>query len=291
MKLSYYFQAIRPKTLTASISPIIIGLAFSYSQVNSLNFLLALSTVLCALFLQISTNLVNDYYDFKKGIDGNKRLGPARVTQQGLLKPSQVKNAFLFTFFLAFLFGSYIFIHGGIVIIITAVICFITAYAYTGGPFPLSYYGLGELFAFLFFGPVAVWGVYYIQTLEHSLPAILLGFGPGFISALIMSINNLRDINSDALTKKKTLATLFGEVVARALPVTFIIMSLLIVPIFLSNYIFIALTVLTPILFIKSWLRIVREPIGPDFNLSLSAAGQYMFVYSVTFSLGLLYAN
>ena len=205
LKLKYYFLAIRPKTLTASLSPIILALTYTYTQTASINFLLAISTILCALFLQISTNLVNDYYDYKKGIDGNKRLGPIRVTQQGLLKASEVKNAFLFTFFLAFIFGSYIFFHGGLTIIITAVLCFLTAYAYTGGPIPLSYFGLGEFFAFIFFGPVSVWGVYYIQTLQHSNEAILLGFGPGFISALIMSINNLRDINTDALTKKKLL--------------------------------------------------------------------------------------
>jgi 1,4-dihydroxy-2-naphthoate octaprenyltransferase len=213
MQLDPWIQAARPQTLPAALGPVIIGLALAHGH-SGLNVLTALLTIICALLLQISSNLINDYYDGIRGTDTKERLGPIRVTAAGLLPPSSVKKAFLITLALSFFCGLYLMSIAGLPIIIIGLSSLFCAWAYTGGPFPLSHFALGELFALLFFGPVAVWGTYYIQVLKFDhhdhLSVILWGISVGLIASALMGINNLRDIVQDKQAGKITIATLLG---------------------------------------------------------------------------------
>lgn len=283
-----WLMAIRPKTLTASLGPVILGLSYARFQYQMWLPYIFLLTLLCSLFLQIGTNLVNDYFDFKKGTDNETRLGPTRVTQSGLLREGQVKTAYQLVFLIAFILGIFLMIKGGVLIVTIGLLSLLTAYAYTGGPFPLSYFGMGELLAMFFFGPVAVWGTFYLQTGVMDFNPIILGLGPGLISAQLMSINNLRDHQSDTLANKKTLAVIFGETTARKLPVIFGGLSFLIPLLFFLKTG--KLSLLLPILclgfFIPLAKRILKGPIDSGLNETLAGTGKFLFIYCILFSLG-----
>lgn len=286
--------ASRPKTLPASAGPVILGLALAYNLTNQINSLTAILTLITAIILQVSTNLVNDYYDGIRGIDDDKRLGPTRVTSTGILGPSLLKRSFIITFSIAFLLGIYLMFIGGLPIVAIGLSSIFFAYAYTGGPIPLSYYGLGELLALIFFGPVAVWGTFYIQTGSHHNMALIAGLAPGFISAAIMAINNLRDRETDAKTTKVTLAILLGEKGARALPIIFVLFSTF-VPIvhsmiYKSQNIILSAT-FTSYFFMKTWIALSREPISKRFNIYLANTGKYLFIFCLIYSISLIYEN
>ena len=284
-----WLLAIRPKTLFASIGPVILGLSLAVLYSGQIKFLIAFLTLICALLLQISTNLVNDYFDAKTGVDSNKRLGPQRVTQTSLIEAKQVKQIFTLTFVLAFIIGIYLMIHGGLIIMIIGPLSIAFAYLYTGGPYPLSHYALGELLALIFFGPVAVWGTYYLQTNSFELLPLIAGLGPGFIAAAIMSINNLRDNKSDKENKKITLAVIMGEKKGRLLTLSLILAST-IIPVILFIYLkqpWVLLTVGVFYLFIKNWMYIINGAINSNLNTVLARTGMYLFIYCIVFSLGI----
>lgn len=283
-------MAIRPKTLTATAGPIFLGLFLAYSQIGTLNIWVALLTLLCTLFMQIGTNLVNDYFDFKRGVDTSTRLGPPRAVQSKILTARQIQNLYRFCFVLSFLLGIYLMYRGGTPIILLGLLSLLTAYCYTGGPFPLSHFGLGEILAFIFFGPVAVWGTYYLQTKTHSNLAIILGMGPGFISATLMGINNLRDESSDRLANKKTLAVFFGKEKMKAILMVFIFLSGL-VPLWYGTHYskaFAILPILVLVLFSGNWRRIYFGPVDAALNISLAKTGVYLFLYGILFGVALI---
>jgi 1,4-dihydroxy-2-naphthoate octaprenyltransferase len=201
--------ASRPKTLIASISPILIGttLALSNSHFDLILFLFTLAT---AIGIQVATNLANDYFDFIKGADTTKRKGPVRVVQAGLVNLKQMKKGLLLCLTLTLLSGSYLIWHAGIALACLLSVCLLLAVIYTGGPFPLAYLGLGEVFVFVFFGPVAVSGTYYLQTGHITLISALAGIAPGALSTAILIVNHVRDIDEDRAAHKKTCAVRFG---------------------------------------------------------------------------------
>ncbi len=210
-----WLLASRPKTLFAALAPVILGTALAYS-VNHGHFLCAIAALLGAIGIQIGTNLANDYWDAKKGADTNHRLGPIRVTSSGLLSPRSVFVAMLLAFIAAGLSGLYLIYEAGWPVFwigITSIFCGII---YTAGPFPLAYLGLGDVFTFVFFGPVATMGTYYVQANDISFASLLLGCVPGVYSVVLIALNNLRDRESDILVNKKTLAVRFGAGFARA---------------------------------------------------------------------------
>ncbi len=289
-KLNAWVMASRPKTLTAACGPVILGTALAYNQTQSISILIFVLTLLAALSMQIGTNLVNDYYDAIRGTDSDDRLGPTRVTQTGLIEPSKVRLGFIACFVFAILISVYLMMVGGWTIIIMGICCILAAYCYTGGPFPFSHYALGELFALIFFGPVAVWGTYFLQHQSFNLEVIVLGLGPGLISAAIMSINNLRDIKSDRRAGKVTVATLVGEKLARAFTLT-IVLSSTFIPYYAviktgSNWAIIATLTCYP--FFKTWKQIARAPINSELNNALANTGKYLFFYSIVMSIGIL---
>ncbi|WP_240778490.1 1,4-dihydroxy-2-naphthoate polyprenyltransferase [Shewanella sp. MEBiC00475] len=216
-----WFMAIRPRTLPAAIGPLLIGnmLAIGLEQFS---LLIAFTSMLCAILLQISVNLANDYFDFKNGIDTEERIGPVRVTQSGILAPSAVRNAMIGCLITALLVGSLLIFHGGWPIAILAAASILGALCYSGGPYPLASHGLGEIAAFVFFGLVAVVGSYYLQAGATTLTAWLLGCAIGFFNAAIMLVNNTRDISTDTKAGKNTLAVRIGEAQAKILYQSFV---------------------------------------------------------------------
>ncbi len=203
-------MAIRPKTLGASICPVAAGSGLAVRDgVFSLGP--ASAALAVGLFVQIATNLGNDYFDFVKGGDTPERIGPVRVTQAGLLPKETVLAGMCLALFLAALPGLYLVSIGGWPIFLAGVASLAVAVAYTGGPLPLAYVGLGDLFSLLFFGLAAVAGTYYVQAGTISLGAIILSAGAGAIVTAILIVNNVRDRMTDAAAGKRTLAVRLGD--------------------------------------------------------------------------------
>lgn len=207
--MNIWIEGARPKTLIASLSPVLIGsvIALEKGNFHLLTFFL---TVLFALAIQIGTNFTNDYFDFFKGADTEKRKGPRRLTQSGLVSPKKMKKITFWIFSFAALCAFYLTFQGGWVIGCLALVSILFGYLYTGGPYPLSYLGIADFFVFIFFGPIAVAGTTYLQTHQLSLVPILVGCAPGLISTAILTSNNLRDVNEDRTAHKKTLIVRFG---------------------------------------------------------------------------------
>ena len=291
--LHNWLLAIRPKTLFASIAPVLLGLTIAYLHQSFINWFMAVLTLLCALLLQVSSNLANDYLDSLRGVDNEKRLGPTRVTQAGLISAATMKKSLILVMSIAFLLGIYLMWIGGLVIIIIGLLSLYFAYGYTGGPFPLSHNGLGEIAAFLFFGIVAVSGTTYLQIHQFSPLSLFLGMGPGFISATILAINNLRDIQTDTEANKRTIAVRFGEKFQRALCLFLITCSSFIIIGVAITYHFTYLfpVSLLPFAFLKNWLHIYSAPIDQKLNMALAKTAQYLLLYCVLVSLGLLISS
>ncbi len=202
-----YWLAIRPRTLPASLAPVVLGVSLARPSLAGAS---AIAIALGAVLLQIVSNLANDLFDFERGRDTAQRLGPPRAAQLGLLSPTQLRWALLLTSALALLLGSYLVALGGWLIVGVGLSSLLAALAYTAGPYPLGPKGLGDLFAFLFFGPVAVLGTVYLLSAPLSGQVWLASAVPGLLVTNILVVNNLRDHAEDQQTGKQTLAVRFG---------------------------------------------------------------------------------
>ncbi|MYB05212.1 MAG: 1,4-dihydroxy-2-naphthoate polyprenyltransferase [Gemmatimonadetes bacterium] len=202
--------ATRPRTLTAGAAPVVAGTGFAAAD-GVFAQLPALAALVGALLIQIATNLANDYYDFRKGSDTGERLGPVRVTQAGILPPDTVFRGMVLTLVLAFLVGVYLVWVAGWPVAVIGLVSMLMGVCYTGGPYPLSYNGLGDVFVFVFFGLVATATTYYVQAGFWSPGAILAGAGLGAMSTAMLVVNNLRDRETDGAAGKRTLAVRFGD--------------------------------------------------------------------------------
>jgi len=218
-----WLLAIRPRTLPAAVAPVVLGTGIAAAR-GLADLWPALATLVAALLIQIATNLANDLFDHLKGGDTDARLGPIRVVQAGLLEPREVWRATLLTLTLALGIGVYLVAVGGLPILVIGVLSLVCAVAYTGGPYPLAYHGLGDLFAFVFFGWVAVAGTYWIQVGAFHLELLLAGTGVGALITAILVVNNLRDRETDALAGKRTLAVRIGR---RGTQVEYLVLLLL----------------------------------------------------------------
>ncbi len=209
MSTKVWIQAARPKTLGASLAPILIGAALAYRH-GGFSFFATIAALASALCIQIATNFCNDYCDFKKGADA-QRVGPVRATQAGLIAPETMLRATIITFALAVALGAILVARGGAPILLIGILSVAFGALYTAGPHPLAYIGLGDLFVLIFFGPVAVAGTYYVNTLGWSVDSVILGFIPGLLAVGILVVNNLRDYESDRAVRKRTLVVTLGE--------------------------------------------------------------------------------
>ena len=284
-----WLLAMRPKTLPAAAAPVIVGTAVAFRE-GVFRPGPALAALVGALLIQIGANLANDVLDYKKGADTQARLGPLRVTQAGLLAPVQVLTGVWLTFGLAVLVGVYLVIVGGWPIILVGLFSIAAGLAYTGGPFPLGYLGLGDVFVFIFFGLAAVCGTYYVQAGTVSTVAIWSAVPIGLLATAILAVNNLRDIETDAQAGKKTLAVRFGVSGAR------LEYLLMIIGAYLTS-LFMWLLNLTSIGVMLTWMSLVQAiPIvravyrekGRPLNKALAGTGQLELVFGILLSIGLV---
>lgn len=213
--IKVWWLAARPKTLTAATVPIAVGTALAYTH-GKMQPLAALMALLGALFIQIGTNFANDLFDFKKGTDTEERLGPMRVTSAGLVKPNQIAIATALSMTMAFVCGIYLIVVAGWPLLAVGLISIFCGIIYTGGPFPLAYNALGDVFVFLFFGIVATVGTYYVQALALDPMAFFYACQVGALGTAILIVNNLRDIVTDKKSRKITTAVLMGPKATRA---------------------------------------------------------------------------
>ena len=291
-KVKTWVLAGRPKTLPAAIVPVLMGTAMAYGN-EVQHWPSAFLALLAALLIQIGTNLVNDYVDFKKGTDDGERIGPVRVTQAGLVTPAQMKWAIGLIFFTAVLVSLYLVYRGGWPIVIIGFFCILSGILYTAGPYPLGYLGLGDIFVLIFFGPVALAGTYYVQALTIDWIIIFVGFAPGFLSVAILTVNNLRDIEGDKKAGKKTLAVRFGRNFAMNEYFYSLLLACLI-PVFITlttgRYYLTILSVFT-LLFSKKPLKAVfSKTDGPSLNKALADTGKLLLIYGILFSIGWIYS-
>lgn len=212
-----WWLAIRPKTLSLSLVPVLVGASVAWNEHGSIAWLATFVACLSALLIQIGTNLHNDAKDWERGIDRADRQGPERVTAMGWLTAKQVLNAAYLSFIMALVLGLYLIWIGGVFILLIGTLSIVAGLAYTGGPSPIAYGSLGELFVFLFFGLGAVTGTYYLSVGNVSWNAIIIGAAMGFFAAAVLTINNYRDLNSDKSVGKLTLAIYIGPYATRIL--------------------------------------------------------------------------
>ncbi len=290
MKLSVWLEAARLRTLPASLVPVLIGgsLAWHHELFYWPATVLALC---CAILIQVATNFANDYFDYRTGADNRDRVGFSRASSTGEIAPDTMLFAALGTFFLAFLLGLYLVLHAGWPILIIGVLSIASGILYTGGPFPLAYHGLGDLFVFLFFGLAAVMGTYYVNTLQWSVEAFLASLGVGAVSNMILVVNNYRDVHTDRKAGKKTLTVQWGERFARwqFSGLTLIAISIPSLFFFRESY---HLPVLLPVLLLPWACILIRrfrlETKKEKFNTILVRTAQFMTAYGFLFAAGIL---
>lgn len=220
--------ATRPQTLTVAVAPVLLGAALA-SEVGPLSIPVLLAALIGAICIQIGTNLYNDFADFKKGADGEERLGPLRACANGWLPPRQVLAGVGITFAIAMAAGIYLAAVAGWPVVIIGLASLICGVAYTGGPWPLAYLGIADLFVFVFFGLVAVGGTYFVLAGSLSLSAVLGGAILGCLATAVLAVNNLRDRAGDGLAGKRTLAVRYGEAFARGQYVCLVVCAALLV--------------------------------------------------------------
>lgn len=286
--LKIWIDATRPKTLPAAAAPVIMGSAMAFND-GLLQIPAALAALFGALLIQIGTNFANDYFDYIKGADTKERIGPTRATQAGLVKPAVMRMAFILTFLLAFVIGLYLIYRGGWPLLFIGILSILLGILYTGGPYPLGYNGLADIFVLIFFGPVAVGGTYYVQALEINQVVLLAGLAPGLISMAILTVNNLRDIHTDAKAGKRTLAVRFGAGFAR-LEYLLSLVSACLLPlllVYLTHENFYSVLTLFALIPAVPGIKMVFTGIsGPPLNQVLADTGRLLFLYSIIFSLG-----
>lgn len=280
-------QAARPKTLPAAIVPVWTGCVLAWAMQGVFDPWLATCTLMGALAIQLATNFFNDAIDHRKGADTSRRLGPQRVTASGLLSERAVMGMASGFLVVAIVFGLVLYQARGWPVLVIGLPSLFLAYGYTGGPFPLAYRGMGEIFVILFFGLVAVTGTVFIQTGGWPREAFLLGAQTGLLSALLISINNFRDRDEDATTGKRTFAVRFGAKTAAAviwLEIKIAAFAGLLWIGFGMPHLMLASL---PVMLIGPrviWVVLTREP-GPVYNRTLALAGMQLVLFAAVFHL------
>jgi 1,4-dihydroxy-2-naphthoate octaprenyltransferase len=277
--------AARPKTLPAAIVPVWAGCVLAWKLSGHFDLTLAMLTLAGSLCIQIATNFFNDAIDAKKGADTERRLGPRRVTASGMLKPPTVMSIAFGFLILAVLCGHQLYQERGWPILAIGIPSLFLAYGYTGGPVPLAYRGLGELFVILFFGFVAVAGTVFIQTGEWPRESWWLGLQIGLLSAVLISINNFRDREEDATTGKRTLAVRFGPKFAAAMIWLEIKIAAFVGLAWIAFGKPMLMFASLPVLLLGAriiWGVLILPP-GPSFNRLLALAGLQLILFAALF--------
>lgn len=253
--LSIWWLALRPKTLSISVTPVLLGSALAWQEQSVFSLLTFFVILLSALCIQIGTNLYNDAADFERGADTEKRLGPKRAAQQGWLNSRQIKVGALISFSLAFAAGIYLAWLGGLAIIILGLVSILCGYAYTAGPKPIAYSPLGEIFVLLFFGFAAVGGTYYLQTQTLNISVIIMASSIGCLAAAILLVNNYRDLDGDRKASKLTLVHYTERPMARILYSIMIIYPYVLLFVLVADY---SWLILLPLLSLPMAIKLLQ---------------------------------
>ena len=288
--LRLWVSAARPRTLPAAVAPVLVGTALAVSE-GALRPLAFACALVGSVFIQIGTNLSNDYSDARRGADTDDRLGPVRVTAGGLMPPRQVLVGTYLAFGIAVLAGVYLIAVAGVQLLIVGVVSILAGVLYTGGPRPYGYEGLGELFVFLFFGVVAVTGSYFVQTERLSLEALALSVPVGLLAAAIIVVNNVRDVDTDRRAGKRTLAVKLGRRRARGLFSVLLGLAFAwTVALALAGAptVWLLLGLVAAPLGVPLVRTVATRGDGPSLNAALAGSGRLLAVYSVLVSIGLL---
>lgn len=280
-----WWLAIRPKTLSLALTPVLVGNSLAWSELGGLHWGVAAATLAAALLIQIGTNLYNDAADHERGSDGADRLGPPRATAQGWLSGARVKRGAALSFGAAFLLGIYLAAVGGWPIVALGLASLAAGYAYSGGFRPIAYSASGELFVFLFFGLFAVTGSHYLQTLTLSGAAAAAGAALGLLAAAVLTVNNYRDLESDRRAGRMTLCQRLGRERSRRLYAL-----LLLAPFLLLLHPAILFWALLPALPLALLLirRLYREPPGAGLNRLLAATARFQLGFGLLLGIGYL---
>jgi len=289
-RLRAWLLAARPKTLPAAVAPVVVGTAAAFGD-RAFAALPALAALAGALLLQIGVNLANDYFDHRAGIDAPDRKGPLRVTQAGLIPPRQVRLAMASSLAAAALVGVYLIARGGVPILVVGVASILSALAYSGGPWPLASHGVADLFVFVFFGPVAVCGTYFVQSGTLAPAPAAAAIAPGLLITAILVVNNLRDIATDQRAGKRTLAVRLGVRGSLAEYLLLLAGAYLLPPLLLAFGVRGPL-ILLPLLSLPLALPLVktlatRHEDGPAMNAALAGTARLALVHSTLLAAGL----
>ena len=287
-KFQSWLIASRPKTLLASVVPVFVGSALAIGE-SKFVLLYSIIALFCSTLIQIGTNFVNDLYDFLKGADNDERKGPARVLASGFITVNEMKIGSVMVFLAAFLLGLYLVYVGGKIVFIIGVLSILAGIAYTAGPYPLAYNGLGDIFVFLFFGIVGTTGTYYVQARNFSLLSVISSIPVGALITNILVVNNYRDIEEDRAANKHTLAVLLGKNFTRfqylfLLGISFLTPLFLFVKYNFSYWIFLPYLTL-PIAFNLVKMLFTLE--GLELNKTLEISAKLSAIFGILFSIGL----
>ncbi len=228
--LAIWVSAARPRTLGAAFAPVFVGACLAYAD-GVLDLVVVGACLAGAVSIQIGTNFANDYFDFLKGADNEERVGPVRATAAGWVTPEQMRLATLLAFLTLVPSAVVLVAAAGWPLVAIGLLSVVCGIAYTGGPYPLAYVGLGDLFVLVFFGPVAVGGTYFAQALTVTPEVLVAGLSPGLVATALLAVNNLRDVHTDRVANKRTLAVRFGESFARLEIVVSLLVAIVVVPI------------------------------------------------------------
>jgi 1,4-dihydroxy-2-naphthoate polyprenyltransferase len=289
-RIEAWIAAVRPRTLVAAVAPVAVGTAVA-ARTGQARPAVAVAALAGALLLQVGTNLVNDWGDFRRGADGPDRLGPRRAVQSGWLTPGEVLAGAALAFAVASAIGAWLVVRGGWPIAGIGLGSLVAAVAYTAGPFPLAYHGLGEAFVFLFFGPLAVCGSALAQAGHVSALALSASLPVGSLAAAILLVNNVRDVDSDRRARKRTLVVRFGRGAGRVL------FACAVAGAFLGTA---ALAILVPAPgALLSWLAlplaaaplraVLRKTDGPGLNGALAATARLHLAFGLLLAAGLVW--
>ncbi len=286
--VSTWLAATRPKTLPAAIVPVVLGTAMAFAD-GMVHIPSALVALVCALLIQIATNFINEVYDFRTGADTEDRVGPTRAVATGTISERSMLIASWIVAAVCFVCGLYLVERTGIEILIVGMLSLFFAWAYTGGPYPLAYKGLGDVFVFVFFGIVATCGTYYVQAQTLHVHVFFLALVPGALSTAILEVNNIRDIETDALVNKRTLAVRLGRNKAILLYYGLLAMAFAVPPhLFYWNYSAWSLLPLLTLPLAFKLMAQVKVRTGQQLNGVLAGTAGLLVVFGILTAVGLI---
>ncbi|MDH6311881.1 1,4-dihydroxy-2-naphthoate octaprenyltransferase [Parabacteroides sp. PFB2-10] len=288
-RMKAWVEAARPRTLFASLSPVLVGWALAEHD-DTFFFIPAILCLCVALLAQIASNFANDYFDFKKGADREDRLGPDRAVASGWISPKAMLVGTFLTLGAACLCGCLLLFYGGWILLPVGLLMAITVLAYSAGPFPLAYNGLGDVCVLLFYGVVPVCFTYFVQAGTFTLSAFLLSLAVGFLSINILVVNNYRDYEQDKISQKRTTIVLFGKRYGRIIYlVNGLLAGILTIPVFYRKPWWVILFfILYYILFLRIW-RLYMRLEGKALNSILGRTSMMVFLYTLLVSILLLF--